>query len=189
MVGHRISEVDRHVFRYHLLRGGIERDPLLLIVLLTGFSQHRIDLWVTVLLCIGPDHALLCVVAEVGAMHTDHRVTPVEDHIHGHVEVPVRNCFRPGRKPSRGSNRDIDANLFQLRLHVFRHGLSTRPPEVNCQRETHVVSAACVTCFIKNRIGFVNIQIVARNVGLMKNAVRVNSCVRGSRRPLHDRVD
>ena len=108
-------------------------------------------------------------------MHPDHRVTPVEDHIPGHVEIMVGNPLGPGREVGRGADRQIDPDFFQLRLEVFRRRFDRLPAEIDGQLKAHAVAAPFIAGVVENFIGLVDVQVIGRHARIVKRAVRMDA--------------
>ena len=114
MIGRCVDPVDREISGDDLLEFGIERAAFVYVQLDCGGAENLVDTCVAVGLGVGPDHALANIGAEVRAVNTDHRITPVEDHVHREFEIMPADAARPCGEVGCGAHSELDADLFEL---------------------------------------------------------------------------
>ena len=81
-------------------------------------------------------------------MHTNHRVAPVPDRIHRHLELLRSDTPSPGREVGRRPHRDLDADLGQRGFEVLLDGLELARPRdgVDLQRQPDAIGAGFEAC-------------------------------------------
>ena len=107
-------------------------------------------------------------------MNTNHRITPVEHRIPRHVEVHFPHARRPGWEISRGADFHRDADFLQSGFHIFNLWLNAGPAKINGQAKARVALHG-IARRIEQGPRFVQVEVVAFNIGVIERAIGMDA--------------
>ena len=107
-------------------------------------------------------------------MNTNHRVTPVEHRIPGHIKVHFAHAGRPCWEICRGAHFNSNANFFQSSFHIFDLWFHAGPTKIYGQAEARIALHR-IASRIQQSAGFIQIQSIVLNIGVVERAVGMDA--------------